>query len=128
MAAAWCFEDEADERTDALLTRVRDGGGVVPALWYWEVSNVLTIAVRRKRLSADAASLRLSVLNGLPITTDSEAQARAWRETFVLAQTHTLTAYDAAYLELARRTGLPLASKDENLREAARSIGIEVLP
>jgi len=128
VAVAWCFEDEASPPTDALLQRVRDGGGLVPTLWYWEVANVLTFAVRKKRLSADAAATRFSLLQALPITTDPEAQRRAWRETFLLAQAHTLTAYDAAYLELARRTGLPLASKDGDLRNAARNIGVEVLP
>lgn len=128
MAVAWCFEDEAAPDTDALLTRVRDDGGVVPALWYWEVANVLAMAVRKKRLSADAAALRLSVLGALPITTDSDAQSRAWRETLAMAQSHSLTAYDATYLELALRVGLDLATRDDALRSAAIGLGVKVVP
>ncbi|MEQ1708881.1 MAG: type II toxin-antitoxin system VapC family toxin [Terricaulis sp.] len=128
VTAAWCFEDEADHATDALLQRVRDEGGLVPALWHWEVANVMTSAVRKKRLSADAAALRLRVLRGLPIATDREAQARAWREAFALAQSHALSAYDAAYLELAQREGLDLATKDAALRRAAAALGVKVVP
>lgn len=124
VTAAWIFEDEADEASESLLLRVRDEGGLVPALWHWDVANVMTMAVRKKRLNAAAAALRLNVLSRLPIATDADAQTRAWRETFMLAQTHALTAYDAAYLELAHRTGLELASKDAELCAAARTLGV----
>lgn len=126
VTAAWFFEDEADEASESLLLRVRDEGGLVPPLWHWEVSNVMTMAVRKGRLSANAAAVRLNVLSGLPIATDPEAQARAWRETFMLAQAHTLTAYDAAYLELAHRTGLELASKDAELCAAGKALGVRL--
>lgn len=128
IAAAWVLRDEADSATDALLDRVRGEGGLAPALWHWEIANILIVAIRRSRVTSADAAGHLSDLALLPISIDSEAQSRAWRETFLLAQTHALTAYDAAYLELAKRAGLPLASKDDDLRKAALSIGLEVLP
>lgn len=126
MTAAWCFENETSPDTDALLRRVGVEGALVPGLWHWEIANVLTIAVRKRRLSADAAALRLQVLGNLPIRTDQESQPRTWRETFLLAHTHSLTAYDAAYLELAQRTGLELASKDAELCAAATALGVKL--
>jgi predicted nucleic acid-binding protein len=128
IAAAWCFEDEASPAVDALLQRVRDEGALVPALWHWEVANVLTMAARRKRIGAADASARLSLLSALPIATDPEAPSRAWRETFVLAQTHALTAYDAAYLELAQRERLDLATKDADLIKAAHACSVKIVP
>ncbi len=128
VTATWLFDEEAGIETDKLLERVRDAGGVAPALWHWEVANVLAIGVRRKRFTCESAVERLARLNDLPIATDDETPSRLRTPTFLLAQAHNLTAYDAAYLELAQRTGLPLATKDDALRKAAKNIGIEVLP
>ncbi|HVY84478.1 MAG TPA: type II toxin-antitoxin system VapC family toxin [Caulobacterales bacterium] len=126
VAACWIFENEATPATDALLARVRDSGGIVPVLWNWEMANLLIAGVRRARLSMADAAAFLGDLALLPIVIDTEAPARAWRETFLLAQTHALTAYDAAYLELAQRAGLELASKDGELCAAARSAGVKL--
>ena len=128
IAAAWCFADEAAPSTDALFDRVRDEGAIVPALWHWEVANVFATAVRRGRISEPDAKAQLASLSVLPITADADATARAWRETLALAHAHALTAYDAAYLELASRLGLPLATKDGDLHTAAPKIGVKVLP
>jgi len=128
IALSWCFEDEASPSTDALLDRLRDEGGLAPGLWSWEIANVLTFAVVRARITPAEAQARLTQLQLLPILIDPEAVDRAWRETFALAQAHKLTAYDAAYLELAVRSGLPLATKDSDLRAAAATIGVKVLP
>ena len=128
VAACWMFKNEATPDTDALFVRVRDAGGVVPALWIWDVANLLAIGIRRRRLTAAEATAHLADLAQLPIVTDAEATARAWREAFGLANAHKLTAYDAAYLELAQRTGLDLASKDVDLRAAAAAIGVKVVP
>lgn len=125
-AACWLFKNEATRATDALLSRVQNTGGVAPALWNWEMANVLIAGVRRGRLTAADATAHLADLALLPITIDAEAPARAWRETFILAQTHNLTAYDAAYLELAQRTGFELASKDADLCAAAASAGVKL--
>lgn len=128
VAAAWCFEDEAQPETDALLDRLRTAGAVVPALWYWEVANVLAGAVRRRRLSSADAAARLNVLAALPVQADDEGVARAWRETALIAEAEGLTVYDAAYLELAIRTGGELATLDRDLRAAATRRGVRVIP
>ena len=125
---AWCFEDEARPETDKLLNRVRDEGAVVPGLWFWEVANVLSVAVRRRRISEADVVSRLDLLSALPITVDEEGVAKAWRETRMLAKAEGLTVYDAAYLELAGRIAADLATNDTELRAAALRLGVGVLP
>lgn len=125
---SWCFQDEARAETDALLERLRDDGAIVPQLWFWEVANVLNIAVRRGRIDAVGASAQLGVLASLPITPDPEGVAQAWRETLRLAQAEGLTVYDASYLELATRTGADLTTTDTDLRAAAVRCGVTVAP
>lgn len=125
---SWCFQDEARPETDALLERLRDDGAIVPQLWFWEVANVLNMAVRRKRIDAVGASAQLGVLATLPITPDPDGVAHAWRETLRLAQSEGLTVYDASYLELARRIGADLATTDSDLRAAAERRGVTVVP
>jgi predicted nucleic acid-binding protein len=96
---------------------------VVPALWHLEVANALLVGERRKRTTAAKVSHFLTLLSALPITVDEETATRAWSDTLSLARTHGLSAYDAAYLELAVRQGLPLATLDEPLRAALRTVG-----
>jgi predicted nucleic acid-binding protein len=128
LAAAWCFADEASPETDAVLRSIEDTRGLVPALWHFELTNMLVQAERRKRIgSADATAL-LGFLDSLPIETDSEAPALRRRDVWVLARRHKLTSYDAAYLELAIRAGLPLATRDQDLAGAAKECGVVVLP
>ncbi len=128
VAVAWCFEDEASPETDAILERVRDEGALVPALWHLELGNVLVQAERRKRLTAADTTTRLELIADLPIVTDDETPTRALREVLTLARAEGLTTYDAAYLELAMRKGLPLATKDRTLRDAAKRAGVANLP
>ncbi len=128
VAVSWCFEDEASPETDAILERVRDDGARVPALWHLELGNVLIQAERRKRLTATDTATRLALMAALPILTDDETPARAFIEVMTLARADGLTTYDAAYLELAMRKGLPLASRDRALVDAARRRGIATLP
>lgn len=128
VAVSWCFEDEASPETDAVLERVRDEGALVPALWHLELGNVLVQAERRKRLSAADTTTRLELIADLPIITDDETPHRALREVITLARAEGLTTYDAAYLELAMRKGLPLATKDRVLRDAAKRAGVASLP
>lgn len=128
IAMTWCFEDEATPATDALLEWVRDEGAIVPMLWHLEIGNVLLQAERRGRVTSADLSARLELIATLPITTDDETSSRALREVLALARTETLTTYDAAYLELAMRRGLPLATKDRPLQRAGKRVGIKVLP
>lgn len=125
-ALSWCFEDEASPESDALFEQVRDQGAVVPGLWHLEVANVLLQAERRGRIAPGDVTMRLELIAELPITTDNETTARAWREILALARAEGLTTYDATYLELAIRRGLPLQTKDAALITAAERSGVAV--
>lgn len=128
VALGWCFEDEASPEMDAVSERVRDCGAVVPALWHLEVANVLLQAEKRGRITFGDTAARLELIARLAITVDAETTARAWRDILILARTERLTTYGAAYLELALRRGLPLATRDQALSGAARRLGVEILP
>jgi len=127
VALAWCFEDEASPATDAVLDRVKDEGAIVPSLWHLELGNILLLAERRGRTIQGGIVARLELMGQLPIAIDAETTGRAWREILTLARAERLTTYDAAYLELAVRRDLPLATKDEALLGAARRIGVAVV-
>lgn len=124
LTLAWYFSDEADPYADAVAQGLATREAVVPSLWRLEIANTLVVGERRKRSTEAQASAFLARLESLPIVIDDETDARAWSETLRLARTHTLSAYDAAYLELAMRRGLPLASLDDQLRVAARAVGV----
>lgn len=126
---AWFFDDEATAATDELLDSLNsDGRAVVAAHWALEVGNTLLTAERRKRTSVADSSHFLGILDALPIETDLETVAKASGATLALARTHVLTLYDSAYLELALRRSLPLATLDKNLRAAAKRTGVSCLP
>jgi predicted nucleic acid-binding protein len=123
----WGFEDEADAYAAAILNRMPKLQAHVPALWPLEVANVLLVGERRRRITPADTARFLAILGTFPIAVDDETTARAWAETIHLARTHKLSSYDAAYLELAIRRGLPLATIDKDLKKAARTIGVELL-
>lgn len=127
VALTWCFEDERTPATVAVLDRLAQAGAVAPALWPLEVLNALAMAERRKRLTALQRHHLTGFLRDLPITLDAETAAQAWTATARLAEQHRLTLYDATYLELAQRLGLPLATLDRELRAAADALGVAVL-
>ena len=112
---------------DEALERIASEGAVVPPLWRFEVANALLTAVRRKWIAPSSPAVILGDLACLAITIDDTSAARAWNETFALADRHGLTVYDAAYLELALRLGSTLASLDGDLIRAARREAIEVV-
>ena len=120
---SWYFEDERTPATDAVLSRVTDAGAIVPSLWRLETANGLQVAIRRGRIDALFRDRALAHLTRLPILIDSQTDARAWTATVQLADSFQLTLYDAAYLELARRRGLPLATLDAALRSAGAVLG-----
>ena len=124
----WCFEDEAMPWTDALLASLRAGDeAIVPLHWSAEVANTLLVAVRRGRISREKANGFFSDLRALPIRIDHESSEAVFDEVFKLAEQYRLTIYDAAYLELAIRQGLPLATLDNDLRKAARASGVQLV-
>ncbi len=128
IALTWCFDDAASPDTDALFERVRDDGAIVPGLWHLELGNVLLQAEKRGRITAGDVATRLDLITELPISVDQETTARAWREVLTLARTQGLTTHDATYLELAVRRGLPLLTRDRALADAAKRLGVVVLP
>ncbi|UWZ82652.1 type II toxin-antitoxin system VapC family toxin [Occallatibacter riparius] len=121
------YPDEASHAVLEAFARVIAEGAWVPALWRLEVANVLEMGVRRARIDADFREAALRDLALLPIRIDSETNTHAWSETLRIAEKHRLTLYDAAYLELAIRRALPLATLDSELRGAALSEDVELL-
>lgn len=124
LALAWYFADEADPYADAVAQALATREAVVPSLWRLEIANALVVGERRKRSTEAQAAAFLARLDALPISLDDQTDARAWGETLRLARAHTLSAYDAAYLELAMRRALPLASLDAQLKAAAVAVGV----
>ena len=124
---SWHFPDEATPASSEILDRLESETALVPALWFLEVTNVLATAERRKRATAAKSTEFLTRLEDLEIEVDDEASGRAFAELLPLCRSHELTSYDAAYLELALRRRLPLATLDDDLRLAAKRLGIEVL-
>lgn len=125
---AWMLPGEAQAaRARETADRVATQGGVAPSLWRLEVANGLLSAVRRGRIPSEAVGELLGRLASLPVAMDGETAARAWDATTALAQRHALTAYDAAYLELAVRRRLPLASDDQALRAATQAEGVALV-
>lgn len=123
---AWCFEDETDAFTEAVLDTVVAEGAVVPGLWPLEVINVLLVGERKKRLTEAQAAQFLNRLLALPIEIEGSVRNETWARLQVLGRNHGLTAYDAAYLELAARRGLVLATADGALRKAATAVGVSL--
>jgi predicted nucleic acid-binding protein len=127
VALAWCFEDEQTPEVMAVLDRVVQDGAFAPQLWPMEAINGLLSAERRGRIDENKRETLSRFLAGLPIAIDSETASRAWSETAHLAGREKLTSYDAAYLELALRLNLPLATRDRELREAATRRGVVLI-
>lgn len=124
---AWIYLEERNEAIATVFDRVTEGGAWVPSLWRLEVANVLEMGIRRGRSDAAFRDATLADLDLLPIRVDPETGKHAWRSTLRLAERHRLTVYDAAYLDLAMRRGLPLASLDRELRVAAAAENVVLL-
>jgi predicted nucleic acid-binding protein len=130
VALAWFFEDEKTDWTEEFLERLLQGDRIiVPAHWATEVANALLMAVRRKRINPEQPQQFWDQLARLPIDTEPALTVTPVRgkEVLALAEKHSLTVYDAAYLELARRYQLPLATLDGDLRKAAQAEGVPLL-
>ena len=124
----WCFAEEATPATEALLDRAKGGEEVlVPAHWSTEVMNGLVMAVRRGRIDLERVSRFARDLAALPIRIVPSHTPGAWDAVIRVATGHRLTIYDAAYLALAQRTGLPLATLDGDLRNAAPAAGVALV-
>ncbi len=124
MALAWCFPEEEDPFARQVLEWLRTARAVVPSIWHLEVANGLWVAERRRRLRPADAARFLALVEGLDLQVDPLTSSQALRETLALARKSSLAVYDAAYLELAMREGLPLATLDQGLRRAAVALGV----
>ncbi len=122
---AWCFADEATPETESVLDRFSEDEAVVPAIWSLEIANVLLVAERRQCLTEAQASRFLDLLQQLPISVEDASTDLA--EVVHTGRRHDLSAYDASYLVLAERAGLPLATLDRRLAEAAARAGVRLL-
>ncbi len=121
---AWYFKDEANAYADAVAARFPGVQAVVPVIWPLEIANAILMGERRKRSTEAQAAKWLAFLGSLPIAVDDETNVRAWTDVLSVARAHRLSSYDAAYLELALRRGLGLASLDTNLKAAAKAKGV----
>jgi predicted nucleic acid-binding protein len=123
---AWVFEDEASPYTDAVLEAFSEVEALAPAIWTLEVGNALLVAERRAQLNQAATVQFLALLWQLPITVEPARPEQNLGEILALAREQRLSTYDAAYLHLAMRRGLALATTDEALRQAAARAGARV--
>lgn len=124
MTVSWCFADESTPYTRSVLASLLDTYAEVPALWMFEVANVLAVNERRRRITQTIADEFLETLAGLDIRVDQAIPRMSPKALLPLVQLYGLTAYDAAYLELAKRKGLPLATFDQDLIAAASQEGV----
>jgi predicted nucleic acid-binding protein len=129
MALSWCFENEATPFTDAVLRRLRlrETYAVTPALWPFEIAAALALAERNGRIATPAAAHFLEVLRQLHIQVDYRPSHWVCHDILRLSRNFRLTGYDAAYLELAMRDGIPLATLDGDLRAAAQRAGVTLV-
>jgi predicted nucleic acid-binding protein len=124
----WCFDSGAHPYADGVLQQLRPGGeAFVPVLWRYEVSSVLARAQNTGVLTAQKVTNFLTNIQALNIIVDADSSNYILTDVHQLAVTHRLTTYDAAYLELALRRDLPLATLDEELRTACTAAGVTVL-
>ena len=107
---AWCFKDETRQYADYILDSLEDASGFVPSIWPLEVCNVLLVAERKKRIGEAGSTRFIALLAELPIIVEQESPERMIKEVFTLARTHKLSSYNALYLDLAMRKGLPIAT------------------
>jgi predicted nucleic acid-binding protein len=122
LACAWCFPDEQTDYTQAVLRAVSGSiDALAPRLWAYEVRNGVLTGVRRGRIPRTHAERFLASLSGLRV---GLTDPHSYDAVFALVDRHGLTFYDAAYLDLALREGLPLASLDDRLRKAAAKSGV----
>lgn len=124
---AWGFEDQATPYTERVLDMLSSGQALVPFIWPLEVTNALLVGDRRKRLTRGKVARFLNIVKALPISVDGEGARRTFEDILSIARDQDLSAYDAAYLELAVREGLPLATLDHALKKAAHHAGVSLI-
>lgn len=126
VALAWVLPDEARHDADEILEAVEQLGGLSPVFFKVEVANVLSLAVRQKRIQVEQRQQAIEALDQMAFVLDTYGLERVWDEVMELAERHQLTVYDALYLETALRRDLRLATFDKQLRRAANAAGVAV--
>ncbi len=124
-ALAWAFEDEGGDYASAILEHLRTADAVVPTIWPLEVANALVVGERRGRVTPAESARFVRLLLALPIAMEPAERSRSLEINLRIARTRELSAYDASYLDLALRYGIPLATLDDTLRKAAEAEGVE---
>lgn len=126
VALAWHFSGEGGDDLDVVLSEVLAGGAIVPVHWRAEIANSFAMAVRHARITAEYRATALRKLAMLEIETDAESDQQLWHSTQDLCDEYEISAYDGAYLELALRRNVPLATLDKRLYQAAKYAGAEL--
>jgi predicted nucleic acid-binding protein len=126
VALAWGFPDEASDYADQVLVALENQTILVPALWATEITNAILMAERRKRIRQPEIRRFVELLGGLTVVLDSQTVTDSVANILPLGREYGLSAYDAAYLDVAMRHGAPLATLDGNLQKAGRKAGIDI--
>ena len=126
LALAWCFPDEASEYADGVLVALEGRTVMVPRVWALEITNAVLVAERRKRVKQADVRRFVELLGGLTLIEQSQTAIDTVSSVLPLARQYSLSAYDAAYLDVAIRQGAPLATLDSTLEKAGRSAGIKI--
>lgn len=124
---AWGFQDQTNKYTEAVLDKLETAVAYAPAIWPLEVCNVLLVAERKNILSKAGVIRFMSLVRSLPIVVEQESPGRMFTEIFALAREFRLSTYDASYLDLAMRLGLPLATQDKVMSAAAKKCSVKLL-
>ena len=124
VAVSWCLKDENDRYAIGVLEQLHDHAVTAPAIWPLEVGNSLLVAERRARMTSEDLAQALGFLLRLPVECEHQDPGHCFSVVLPIAHEHGLSAYDASYLELAMREGLPLATMDTHLAHAARKCGV----
>jgi len=124
VAISWCLVDEDNDYANAILAMMPDCEAFVPGIWLLEVANTILVAERRNRMTTEQSELAIALLQSLLIQVDEATDSNALSSTLRLGRQEGLAAYDAAYLELALRLKLPIATLDTRLAEAATRCGV----
>jgi predicted nucleic acid-binding protein len=125
---SWCFPDEQTDSLTSVLDRLQSGEkALVPAFWALEVLNTLLVGERRGRITAQQTAAFLDTLKILKPTVDYATLEQVAGPVQIICRDHRLTPYDALYVELAQRSGCPLATLDQPQRDAAAALGVQCL-
>ena len=127
ISISWVLVDEDDDYANSILDLMTDATAFVPEIWSLEVVNTLLVAERRNRMTIEQSEQAIKLLQSLPIVIDTLTSSQAFQQTLKLGREQSLASYDAAYLELALRINLPLATNDNRLIEAAKRCQVRLM-